>query len=324
MESSNEKITFEDFSKEYLIHKKNSTQPNTYSRIEIAMNIHLSPVFGKDFLFNISPHKVFSYQSKRLAAGVGNATVNREVTCLNNLLNTAVLWKRIKSNPIREVPRLKESPGRLRYLTIEEINRLLENCPPPPHPLRTLIIVALTTGMRKSEIFKLKWEYIRDDRFFILPVSKNNSVRVIPLNNTLLRTLESLPRVSEYVFLGRKNKPFVDLKISFKEACSKAGIEGFRFHDLRHTYASHLAMKGVHMRALQELLGHKTIQMTQRYSHLSPEHLQKAVKLLDDIIPPAARPQIEGIASEPDTILTPTRKSPETIPDNPMGLFGNA
>ncbi len=320
-----EKITLGEFAKEYLIHKKNSTRSCTYGRIEIGINVHLVPYFGKEFLFNITPHKVFSYQSKRLSEGVCNATVNREVGCLNNLLNTAVTWKRIKSNPIKKIPRLKEPPGRVRYLDLPEINRLLASCPDPPHPLRAIITVALTTGMRKGEIFGLKWEYVRPERrCILLPNSKNNMVRFIPANDTLLRTLERLPRVSEYVFLGRKNKPFVDLKISFKDACAKAGIKGFRFHDLRHTYASHLAMRGVHLRALQELLGHKTIQMTQRYSHLSPEHLQGAVKLLDDIIPPAAESQEEGKPSELGTILTPKRESRSKAPAKSLKLLQTA
>ncbi len=306
-----EKVTLEEFAKEYLVHKKNSTRTCTYSGLEIAVNVHLIPCFGKEFLFNITPHKIFSYQTKRLKEGVCNATVNREIGCLSNLLNTAVTWKRIKNNPIKELPRLKEPPGRIRYLSLEEINKLLACCPEPPHPLRAIITVALTTGMRKGEIFGLKWDYIKpESRFILLPVTKNNTVRFIPANDTLLRTLEDLPRNSEYVFLGRKGKPFVDLKISFKATCAKAGIEGFRFHDLRHTYASHLAMRGVHMRALQELLGHKTIQMTQRYSHLSPEHLQGAVKLIDDIIPPTK----EGKTGRLDPILTPGEKI-EIVPE---------
>jgi integrase len=285
----------------------------------------LVPYFGKDFLFNITPHKIFIYQGKRLAEEVRNATVNREVGCLNNLLNTAVAWKRIKSNPIREVARLKEPPGRVRYLSLEEIKGLLGNCPAPPHPLRAIVTVALTTGMRKGEIFGLKWEYIKpESRFIILPVTKNNTVRLIPANDTLLRTLENLPRESEFVFLGRKHKPFVDLKISFKQACAKAGIEEFRFHDLRHTYASHLAMRGVHMRALQELLGHKTIQMTQRYSHLSPEHLQGAVKLLDDMIPPITRSLKEGKTEELGAILTPNPETEKMAAANPLRLLQGA
>jgi integrase len=308
-----EKVTLEEFAKEYLIHKKNSTQACTYVRDEVSVNLHLVPYFGKEYLFNITPHKIFSYQTKRLSEGVCNATVNREVACLRHLLNMAVQWKRIKTNPIKNVPRLKEPPGRLRYITLEEINNLLANCPDPPHPLRPIITVALTTGMRKSEIFGLKWEYAKpESRFIILPVTKNNTVRLIPTNDTLLRTLEDLPRNSDFVFAGAKGKPLVDLKISFKQACKKAGIEKFCFHDLRHTYASHLAVRGVHMRALQELLGHKNIQMTQRYSHLSPEHLQGAVKLLDDIIPPAARLLKEGKNGDHGTIMTPDHETEKT------------
>ena len=319
-----EKVTLGEFAKEYLIHKKNSTQACTYARDEVSVNLHLVPYFGKEYLFNITPHKIFSYQTKRLSEGVCNATVNREVGCLRHLLNMAIQWKRIKMNPIKAVPRLKEPPGRLRYLTLEEINNLLAYCPDPPHPLKAIITVALTTGMRKSEIFGLKWAYIKpESRFIILPVTKNNTVRLVPTNDTLLRTLEDLPRNSEFVFSGARGKPLVDLKISFKQACKKAGIEGFRFHDLRHTYASHLAMRGVHMRALQELLGHKSIQHTQRYSHLSPEHLQGAVKLIDDIIPPAARLLKEGKSSSNGTIMTPKPQNGKESNPNISESFEN-
>lgn len=285
-----EKITLEEFAKEYLIYKKNSTQQNTHCRNELSVNLHLVPYFGKEFLFNITPHKSFSYQNERLKEGVCNATVNREISCLKNLLNTAVVWKRIKVNPIKDIPKLKEPPGRLRYLALDEINTLLAYCPDPPNPLRAIVTVALTTGMRKGEILGLKWDYIRfENRHIILPNTKNNTVRVVPMNGPLIKALEELPRLSEYVFGMAAGKHIGDIKKGFTAACKRAGIENFRFHDLRHTYASHLAMRGVHMRALQELLGHKNIQMTQRYSHLSPEQLQGAVKLLDDIIPPEAR-----------------------------------
>jgi len=115
-----------------------------------------------------------------------------------------------------------------------------------------------------------------------LPITENNTVRVLPINDTLYRILEEMPEKTGYVF--GNGKPITDVKHSFTSACKKAGISDFRFHDLRHTYASHLAMRGVHIRALQELLGHKTLAMTQRYSHLAPEQLQNAVKLLDGVI----------------------------------------
>ncbi|MBU1207680.1 MAG: site-specific integrase [Proteobacteria bacterium] len=144
-------------------------------------------------------------------------------------------------------------------------------------------MVALTTGMRRGEILGLKWDYIRlESRFSILPITKNNTSRVVPINDTLYRILAEMPQKSGYVF--GNGKPITDIKHSFTSACRKAGITDFRFHDLRHTYASHLAIRGVHIRALQELLGHKTLAMTQRYSHLAPEQLQNAVKLLDGVI----------------------------------------
>ncbi len=107
---------------------------------------------------------------------------------------------------------------------------------------------------------------------------------MLPINDTLYRILSEMPQTSGYVFGNGNGGHIENIKHSFNSACRKAGITDFRFHDLRHTYASHLAMRGVHIRALQELLGHKTLAMTQRYSHLAPEQLQNAVKLLDGVI----------------------------------------
>jgi len=201
------------------------------------------------------------------------------------MLNVAVEWRRLKTNPIRATKKLKEPPGRLWFLSLEEIHKLLACCPPPPHPLRDMVMVALTTGMRRGEILGLKWDYIKlDNRLIILPVTKNNTVRVLPINDTLHRILSEMPQKSGYVFGNGNGGHIGNIKHSFTSACRKAGITDFRFHDLRHTYASHLAMRGVHIRALQELLGHKTLIMTQRYSHLAPEQLQNAVKLRDGVI----------------------------------------
>jgi integrase len=146
-------------------------------------------------------------------------------------------------------------------------------------------MVALTTGMRRGEILGLKWDYVRlESRFIILPITKNNTSRVVPINDTLHRILSEMPQKSGYVFGNGNGGHVGDIKHSFTSACKRAGITDFRFHDLRHTYASHLAMRGVHIRALQELLGHKTLIMTQRYSHPAPEQLQNAVKPLDGVI----------------------------------------
>ena len=138
---------------------------------------------------------------------------------------------------------------------------------------------------RQGEILGLKWDYIKlDNRLIILPITKNNTSRVVPVNDTIYNILSDMPQKSGYVFGNGNGGHIGDIKRNFHTACRKAGITDFRFHDLRHTYASHLAMRGVHIRALQELLGHKTLAMTQRYSHLAPEQLQNAVKLLDGVI----------------------------------------
>jgi hypothetical protein len=130
-----------------------------------------------------------------------------------------------------------------------------------------------------------RWDYIRrNNRFIILPITKNNTSPVVPINDPIHRILSEMPEKTGSVFGNGNGGHIGDIKHSFPSACRKAGITDFRLHDLRHTYASHLAMRGVHIRALQELLGHKTLAMTQRYSHLAPEQLQNAVKLLDGAI----------------------------------------
>ncbi len=128
-----------------------------------------------------------------------------------------------------------------------------------------------------------------------LMMTKNNNVRVIPINDTLYKALAEMPHKTPFVFSNGNGGHIGDVKHGFTSACKRAGITDFRFHDLRHTYASHLAMRGVHIRALQELLGHKTLAMTQRYSHLAPEQLQNAVKLLDGVI------EVHDVAGREDT-----------------------
>ena len=106
----------------------------------------------------------------------------------------------------------------------------------------------------------------------------------IPINDTLCELLESLPRRGDLVFPSpRTGRRLLDVKKGFQAALDRAGIRKFRFHDLRHTFASHLVMAGVSIETVSELLGHSTLRMTQRYTHLSPEHKGRAVKVLDGV-----------------------------------------
>jgi integrase len=149
-------------------------------------------------------------------------------------------------------------------------------------------MAALHTGMRKGEILSLVWDNVDlKHGFILLDKTKNGDRREIPINQTLKSVLQGLVRRLDvpYVFFDEaKGRPYKDLKRSFSRACKLAGIKDFRFHDLRHTFASQLVMRGVDITTVSRLLGHKSLTMTLRYSHLSPNHMAKAVELLDSTV----------------------------------------
>ena len=200
----------------------------------------------------------------------------------------------------------KEPPGRIRYLTLEEYDRLLIALDPEtlrenPYNagrdfsqllnvyLRPIVLVALHSGLRRSEILSLRRQSIDwQNRRIIVEHTKNGERRIIPMNGTLYETLRRLPARLDSDSLFPGVKPNI-VTLAFRRAVKRAKIVDFRFHDLRHSFASHLTMGGANLRAIQTLLGHKDLRMTMRYSHLSPEHLQGAVKALDSVF--TAEPQ---------------------------------
>jgi integrase len=272
------KILFSDCLDEYLEWAQVNKAPNTYAMNRFYAN-HLREAFT-GYLSALTAKQVENYKVKRRAS-VAPATVNRELALLKHLCTKAVEWGYLKANPLRSVKLLKEPPGRLRYLTQPEMEALVETC--SPH-LRPIVVTALHTGMRKSEILRLKWQDVDfSAKTITVHRTKNNEPRVIPTNQTLYGELHQLPRPlhSEYVFCHQDGEPYDEVKRSFKSACRKAGIADFRFYDLRHTFASHLIVNGINLKTVQYLLGHKDIRMTLRYAHLSGEHLQAAVGTLD-------------------------------------------
>ena len=190
----------------------------------------------------------------------------------------------VKQNPAKPVKLLKEPPGRLRYLTLEELTRLLDTC--APH-LKPIVVMAVHTGMRRREILSLRWSDVDlRQRIMTLTKTKNNERRILPINAQLAEVLRSIPRhvESPYVFCDRDGRPYERIDNGFRRACKRAGIGDCRFHDLRHTFASHLVMRGANLWSVQELLGHKTGKMTVRYTHLSTLHLQETVSLLEALL----------------------------------------
>ena len=275
------RVLFEDYAQRYLEYAKANKAGSTECRDEFSVN-NLKAVFRGRYLFDITSEMIEKYKATRLEK-VEPATVNRELACLKHMYTKAVEWGYVKASPTKSVKKLKEPPGRLRYLKPDEVNALLAQC---SEHLRHLVVTAINTGMRRGELFNLKWPQVDlTNRKITVINTKNNESRVIPVNKTLYDELFSLsgkPQ-GEYVFYSRYGRPYRDVKEGFVAAVKRAGIEDFRFHDLRHTFASHLVMQGVGLRTVQQVMGHKDIKMTMRYSHLSPEYVQEAMERLDSV-----------------------------------------
>jgi integrase len=140
--------------------------------------------------------------------------------------------------------------------------------------------------MRLNEILTLKWNQVQIasviDPYIELAVTKNNKKRFVPLNENMVDSLSNLPRgESQYVFLGLHGQQLKDIRKPFQDACTRAGIHGFRFHDCRHTFASHFLMNGGDLLTLKEILGHSSLDMVQRYSHLASGYKRRQINNLN-------------------------------------------
>jgi integrase len=285
------RITLAQFSEEYLAYARANKAPMSVRRDLISL-VPLSAAFP-DYLSAITTKTIEEYKVRRLQT-VKPATINKELALLKHMFTKAIEWGYVKQNPAKPVKLLKEPPGRLRYLTPEELIRLLEAC--APH-LKPIVLTAVHTGMRRREILSLRWADVDlRKRMITLTKTKNNERRICPINGQLAAVLRTVPRhvESPYVFCDREGQPYDRIDNGFRRACKRAGIVDFRFHDLRHTFASHLIMRGANLRSVQELLGHKTGKMTVRYTHLSTPHLQETVTLLDTLFVPASRGVEQG------------------------------
>lgn len=245
--------------------------------------------FGNLLLRRFTTHIVEQLQVDLIKQGKKPATINRYLACIKHMFTKAVEWDMVEEEVLKRIRRvkfLKEENRRLRYLTEGEIQRLLSCCDKHLFPI---VFTALNTGMRKDEILSLKWDNVDLKNGYIhVEKSKNSDRRDIPMNEQLLALFRKLfterKLNTDYVFVNPEtNTRYYDIKRSFKYALKKAKITDFKFHDLRHTFASHLVMNGVDLTTVKELLGHKEIKMTLRYSHLAPEHKTKAVSCLNRI-----------------------------------------
>jgi len=257
------------------------TNKKSYER-DIGLVKQLLTYFdGSKRLEAVTPILIEQYKGKRLNAdGRKPATVNRELACLKCAFNWAIKNAKASANPVRSVKLLKENNMRLRYLSQEEIGRLLNAC---PTTIRRIVTAALHTGMRLGEILPLKWEDIDfAQNIIILKNTKSGRMREIPINGVLRKTLNECRKNTDevHVFCNESGVPYRSINSMFQRIIKKAGIADFRFHDLRHTAASYMVMLGIQLATVREILGHQSINMTLRYAHLSQEHKLTAMEML--------------------------------------------
>ncbi len=265
-------FTFDDMVKKYLSEHSHTRDPQT---VKI-----LSGFFTGRTLFDISTSLIAEYRKIRLGA-VKPATVYQELALLRRMFNVAIKeWEWVKDNP---VSRLSFSVGsknaRDRWLTPEEEQKLFEYATNPQW-LRSLLAVALHTGMRRGEILNLRWQDIDFSRKTIEIVrSKNGEKRMIPMSTFVYNTLKNIKvrDISGKVFPVSTSS----LRAAFEKTLKKISVDNFHFHDLRHTFATRLVQNGVDLYKVKELLGHKTISMTMRYTHHYPESLRSSIDVLD-------------------------------------------
>lgn len=263
---------------------------------------------GETTLADTTPAKIAECRDKLLAGTTKRgtprtpATVTRYLAALSHCFSTAVNeWGWLEDSPMRKVKKPKEPRGRIRFLSEDEMidgilvegerSRLLKASKKSSNPyLYPVVVLALSTGMRQGEIMGLTWSAVNFKlRRITLYETKNGEIRVVPIAGHALDLLKEHAKIrlidTDLLFPGKvkRDKP-QDLRAPWITALKKAEIEDFRFHDLRHSAASYLAMNGASLAEIAETLGHKTLQMVKRYSHLSEAHTAKVISKLDQRI----------------------------------------
>ena len=266
----------------YLHHQKVRLTPRAYERTRGVVEGYLKSAFGRMKLANIRRADVQRYATER-SSKVAPGSALKELSILKHLFHLAVEWELIPVNPAQGMKMPRVPAGRVRYLQPAELHAVLEACPEWLRPVAGLLAF---TGMRRSEVLGLRWlDVDRKGERIMLPQTKNGDGRVVWLNELSCQVLDSIPkngaRPTDSLFPPTGEVTPENVSLAFLRACRKVGVADFRLHDLRHTAASWLRMSGADLQDVAELLGHRDLRMTKRYSHLSPAHLSAAVKRLD-------------------------------------------
>jgi integrase len=261
--------------------------------IGVYMLADLSKALISEKIGDLSKRKKTRFKEEEKASRVNTtispARVNRYVSALSHCISLAVNeleW--LQENPLRKISKLKEPRGRIRFLSDTERSKLLEACLASDYkPLYLIVILAISTGARRGEILNLRWPDLDFKRGqIIVHETKNGERRILPLAGKAMELMQahykSRSEHTELIFpYGFSDKP-QDIRAYFENALVRAEISNFRFHDLRHTAASYLAMNGASLAEIAEVLGHKTLSMVKRYAHLTEAHTKAVVTRMNE------------------------------------------
>jgi integrase len=289
-------ISLDALTERYLKYKTDQGKRSVKDDTRILRHC-LLPYFGPTVsLRHLTEERIAQYEAERIGQ-VSPYTVCNELSVLRHALHLAKKWGYLDREPTIEFP--KKPEGRKRYLTEEELGRLLQACATSRNTsLLAIVVLAVNTGMRKREILTMTWEHVDLTSDYginarvELHQTKNGKPRGVPLNRVCVDVLTELePNPAQRVgplFKGRDGMAKTQMRTAFESACKRAGILHCRFHD--HTAASHFVMRGRSLQEVKEVLGHSDFRMTLRYAHLSPKHLRSALEALDGLTPlPATR-----------------------------------
>ena len=284
--------TFEDFAskwfEDYVLPNNKYLEQRSKRYI---LSASLIPFFGKMRIERITAHDTERYKAYLVKNGVKNKTIKNRLTVLNKLLATAWEWLQLEGvQPKVKWPKCVSC--RTEFFSPDECALLLSHA---DGVLAEMMLVSLRTGMRPGEITGLQWSAIdwenriltvrhsRCDRRKELAPTKSSRERHIPIDLEVFELLFKRMKSTGYVFLGKDSQPFTTKKLNLDlaRACMKANLRRITWHILRHTFATHLAMRGAPMPTVQQLLGHSSIMTTMRYAHVAPSTLRTAIDLLN-------------------------------------------
>jgi integrase len=282
--------TLAEFEKEFISNyaEANNKKSEVQTKKGVFKN-HLVPAFGPKRLDQIGAREIEAFKSLKLREGSSPKTVNNMLTILRKTLSVAQEWGTIEFVP--KVKWLRVPPNRFDFLTFDEADRLIAGA---DGEWRTMITLALKTGLRQGELLALSWDDVdlvagrlvvsRNLSRGEITTPKNGKTREIPLGDDVLAALKGHRHLRGDVVFSKPDGIMLtkgESKHPLWRACRRAGLRRIGWHVLRHTFASHLVMRKAPIKAVQELMGHSTVTMTERYAHLSPDVRKDAVRLLD-------------------------------------------